>query len=281
MTPLPSPHSQAAEACLAALDSAPEGLSPAEAKARLDRYGPNRLPETRARGPLRRLLAQFNNVLIYVLLAAAAVTAMMQHWVDTGVILAVVVANALIGFLQEGKAEAAMAAIRDLLAPHAAVLREGVRATIEGDQLVPGDIVLLEAGDKTPADLRILEARGLAAQEALLTGESAPVEKTVVPVAPEALLGDRSSMLWSGSLITQGTAKGVVTATGADTEIGRIGGLLDEVQTLTTPLVQQMDHFARWLSLLILVAAGLLLTYAYFVSHLAFSDAFMAVVGVA
>ena len=216
-----------------------------------------------------------------MLLAAAAVTAGLQHWVDTGVILAVVLANALIGFVQEGKAEAAMAAIRNMLAPRAAVLRDGRRMTLDGAELVPGDIVLLEAGDKVPADLRLLEARGLAAQEAILTGESVPVEKTVEPVAAAASLGDRTSMLWSGTLITQGTARGLVVATGQGTEIGRIGGLLAGVEQLTTPLVAQMDHFARWLSFLILLVSALLLVYGYFVSHYAFSEMFMAVVGLA
>ena len=160
-----------------------------EARRRLADHGPNSLPQTRSRRPLLRFLAQFNNVLIYVLLAAAAVTAGLQHWVDTGVILAVVLANAVIGFVQEGKAEAAMAAIRSMLAPRAAVLRDGRRKTLDGAELVPGDIVLLEAGDKVPADLRLLEARGLAAQEAILTGESVPVEKTVEPVEADGTSG--------------------------------------------------------------------------------------------
>ena len=228
-----------------------------------------------------RFLAQFHNVLIYVLMGAAVVTGALQHWVDTGVILAVVLANAVIGYLQEGKAEAAMAAIRGMLAPRAAVLRDGVRVTLDGADLVPGDVVLLEAGDKVPADLRLLEARGLAAQEAILTGESVPVEKVAGPVAVDAPLGDRRSMLWSGTLITQGTARGLVVATGQTTEIGRIGGLLEGVTQLTTPLVAQMDHFARWLSFLILLISGLLLAYGYFVGHHDFSEMFMAVVGVA
>jgi P-type E1-E2 ATPase len=197
------------------------------------------------------------------------------------VILAVVLANAVIGYLQEGKAEAAMAAIRGMLAPRAAVLRDGRRATVDGADLVPGDVVLLEAGDKVPADLRLLEARGLAAQEAILTGESVPVEKGVEPVAPDAALGDRRSMLWSGTLVTQGTARGLVVATGQRTEIGRIGGLLAGVEQLTTPLVAQMDHFARWLSFLILLVAALLLVYGYFVGHHDFAEMFMAVVAVA
>jgi len=280
MTP-PEAHSRPADDCLAALRTAAEGLTSSEAVRRLAEHGPNRLPEVRARGPVLRFLLQFHNVLIYVLLGAAVVTAALQHWVDTGVILAVVLANAVIGFVQEGKAEAAMAAIRNMLAPKAAALRDGHRVTLDGADLVPGDIVLLEAGDKVPADLRVLEARGLAAQEAILTGESVPVEKGTDPVAAEAALGDRRSMLWSGTLVTQGTARGLVVATGAGTEIGRIGGLLAGVEQLTTPLVAQMDHFARWLSFLILIVSGLLLVYGYFVGHHAFSDLFMAVIGLA
>jgi len=274
-------HARPAATCLAELDASPEGLTAQEAARRLAEHGPNRLPDVRSRGPILRFLMQFHNVLIYVLLGAAVVTGALQHWIDTGVILAVVLANAVIGFIQEGKAEAAMAAIRGMLAPRAAVLRGGQRVTVDGADLVPGDIVLLEAGDKVPADLRVLEARGLAAQEAILTGESVPVEKNTGPVAADAPLGDRQSMLWSGTLVTQGTARGLVVATGQATEIGRIGGLLADVETLTTPLVAQMDHFARWLSFLILLVAGLLLVYGYYVDHYDFSEMFMAVVAVA
>ena len=276
-----SPHSQSAADCLAALSSAETGLSRAEAARRLADHGPNRLPAVRGRGPLMRFLAQFHNVLIYVLLGAALVTAGLQHWVDTGVILAVVLANAIIGYLQEGKAEAAMAAIRGMLAPRAAVLRDGVRVTCDAADLVPGDVVLLEAGDKVPADLRLIAAKGLAAQEAILTGESVPVEKALPPVPPDTALGDRRPMLWSGTLITQGAGRGLVVATGAGTEIGRIGNLLEGVTQLTTPLVAQMDHFARWLSVLILLCAGLLLAYGYAVSHYDFADVFIAVVSLA
>ena len=278
---LTEPHARSAEACLVALDTEAGGLTAGEAASRLAKLGPNRLPQAQSRGPLLRFLAQFNNVLIYVLIGAAMVTGALQHWIDTGVILAVVLANAVIGFVQEGKAEAAMAAIREMLAPRAAVLRDGQRMTVDGAGLVPGDLVLLEAGDKVPADLRVLQAHSLAAQEAILTGESVPVEKTSSPVAANAPLGDRQSMLWSGTLITQGTARGLVVATGPATEIGRIGGLLAGVEQLTTPLVAQMDHFARWLSFLILLASGLLLTYGFFVGHQNFSGLFMAVVGVA
>jgi calcium-translocating P-type ATPase len=281
MMDLTNPHATPAADCLANLASTPDGLTAAEALRRLAEHGPNRLPEVRVRGPVVRFLRQFHNVLIYVLIGAAVVTGALQHWVDTGVILAVVLANAVIGFIQEGKAEAAMAAIRGMLAPKAAVLHDGRRVSVDGASLVPGDIVLLEAGDKVPADLRVIEARGLAAQEAILTGESVPVEKGQSPVAADAALGDRRSMLWSGTLVTQGTARGLVVATGQATEIGRIGGLLAGVEQLTTPLVAQIDHFARWLSFLILLVAGLLLVWGYYVGHMPFADLFMAVVGVA
>ncbi|MFN9147183.1 MAG: cation-transporting P-type ATPase [Hyphomonadaceae bacterium] len=281
MIDLNSPHATKSADCLAALAATVTGLTNNEATRRLAKYGPNRLPEVRARGPVVRFLRQFHNVLIYVLIGAAIVTGTLQHWVDTGVILAVVLANAIIGFIQEGKAEAAMAAIRGMLAPKAAVLRDGHRLSIDGADLVPGDIVLLEAGDKVPADLRVIEARGLFAQEAILTGESVPVEKDQTPVAADTTLGDRRSMLWSGTLVTQGTARGLVVATGQSSEIGRIGGLLVGVEQLTTPLVAQIDHFARWLSFLILLVAGLLLIWGYYVGHMPFSDLFIAVVGIA
>jgi calcium-translocating P-type ATPase len=281
MTDIVNPHAVSAVDCLVSLAATPDGLTAPEAARRLAEHGPNRLPPVQSSGPVVRFLRQFHHVLIYVLIGAALVTGALQHWVDTGVILAVVLANAVIGFIQEGKAEAAMAAIRNMLAPKAAVLRDGLRVSVDGADLEPGDIVLLEAGDKVPADLRVIEARGLAAQEAILTGESVPVEKGQTPVAADVALGDRRSMLWSGTLVTQGTARGLVVSTGQATEIGRIGGLLAGVEQLTTPLVAQIDHFTRWLSFLILLLAALLLAWGYFVVHMPFSDLFMAVVGVA
>ena len=274
-------HARPVPECLTALQSGPEGLGSAEVARRLAEAGPNRLSEAKGRGPMRRLLAQFNNVLIHVLLGAAIVTAALQHWVDTGVILAVVVANAVVGFLQEGKAEAAMSAIRGMLAPRAAVLRDGSRFTVAAADLVPGDIVLLEAGDKVPADLRLIEARGLAAQEAILTGESVPVEKGVDSVAADAPVGDRRSMLWSGTIVTQGAGRGLVTATGQATEIGRIGALLSEVEELSTPLVAQMDRFGRRLSFVILTVTAALLAWTYLRGQHDFADTFMTVVAIA
>ncbi|URM26852.1 cation-transporting P-type ATPase [Pseudomonas frederiksbergensis] len=255
------------------------GLETAEVQARLVHTGFNRLPEAARRPAWLRFLLQFHNILIYVLLGSAAITAMLQHLWDTVVILAVVVANAIIGYVQEGKAEKAMDAIRQMLAPHAAVLRAGERLSVVGEELVPGDIVLLEAGDKVPADLRLLHANRLQIQEAILTGESVPVEKHTEPVPLAAALGDRTCMAFSGTLVSCGQAKGIVVATAAAAEIGRISSLLSGVETLTTPLVQQMNVFARWLTILILLIGGLLLVFGHYVGHYAFTEIFMVVVG--
>ncbi|RBI87449.1 cation-transporting P-type ATPase [Rhodosalinus halophilus] len=272
-------HARPQDEVLRTLDSVPQGLGAEEAARRQARHGPNRLPEPPKPSALRRFLKQFDNLLIYVLLASAGVTAALQHWVDTGVILAVVVVNAVIGFVQEGRAEQAMAAIRGMLAPRTAVLRDGRRVSLDAAELVPGDVVLVEAGDRVPADIRLIAACNLKAEEAILTGESVPVEKAVAPVAEQAALGDRTSMLFSGTLVAAGAGRGVVTATGAETQIGRISGMLSQVQTLTTPLVAQMDRFAKWLSVFILIVAAALLAYGYYVGHLPFSELFMAVVG--
>jgi magnesium-transporting ATPase (P-type) len=261
------------------LKSTPEGLTQSVAQERLSTHGPNRLPETARKSSLIRFLLHFHNILIYVLIGSAVITAFLGHWIDTGVILAVVIANALIGFVQEGKAEHAMNAIRHMLAPHANVIRNGERTSIEGENLVPGDIVLIEAGDKIAADLRLITAHGLTLQEAILTGESVPVEKHTDPVSAKAPIGDRTGMAFSGTLVASGQGKGIVVATGAQTEIGHISHLLSKVETLTTPLVTQMTVFAKWLSIFILLVAFLLITYGYFVGHHTFSEMFMAVVG--
>lgn len=272
-------HELSQEMVLAEMATTTAGLSTDEALARLEKHGPNRLPQAPGRSLLRRFFTHFNNILIYVLLGAAVITGLLQHWLDMSVILAVVIVNAIIGLIQEGKAEKAMGAIRHMLALRAAVLRNGQRRTVAGERLVPGDIVLIEAGDKVPADLRLLRAHGLKLQEAILTGESVPVEKQIEPVASDAALGDRSCLAYSGTTVASGQGSGVVVATGAATEIGRISGLLAEVETLTTPLVEQMAVFAKWLTLVILVVAGLIFAFGLLVKHLDFTELLMAIVG--
>jgi magnesium-transporting ATPase (P-type) len=274
-------HARPADQVMDALGTRPGGLDAAGVARRRAVHGANRLPEPPRKSVIVRFLGHFHNILIYVLLGSAVITAALGHMVDTGVILAVVIANAVIGFIQEGRAENAMAAIRGMLAPHTAVMRGGVRQGVDAAELVPGDIVLLEAGDRVPADLRLTQARGLKIEEAILTGESVPADKDVAPVAADAPLGDRASMAFSGTLLVAGTARGVVVTTGADTEIGRISGMLARVETLTTPLVHQMDVFARWLTVFILIVSAGLLAYGTFVRRLPFDEMFMIVVGLA
>ncbi|AWI82881.1 carbonate dehydratase [Alloyangia pacifica] len=275
----PPLHALPPGAALDRLETAASGLSAAEAARRQARYGANVLPEPTQRPAVLRFLRQFNNVLIYVLIGSAMVTAALHHWVDTGVILAVVLINAVIGFVQEGRAEDAMAAIRRMLAPRTLVLRDGKRKSIDVAGLVPGDIVFVDAGALVPADLRLLEAHALKVQEAVLTGESVPVEKSTAPVAEDSALGDRSPMLHSGTTVAAGTGTGVVTATGPATQIGQISGMLARVETVRTPLLAQMDRFARWLTGIILIAGAVLLGYGSLVRHLPFGDLFMAIVG--
>lgn len=272
-------HAHSVDATLKMLDVDAEGLNAAEVLKRRAQYGRNALEMRKGRSTFMRFLMQFHHVLIYFLIFSAAITLFLDHLVDTAVILAVVLTNALIGFIQEGKAERAMKSIREMLTPHANVIRGGQRTNVLSYEVVPGDIVLLEAGDKVPADIRLISARNVSVEEAILTGESVPTQKGVEPVAADAPVGDRTCMLFSGTLLNTGAAKGVVVGTGASTEIGKVGTLLSTVETITTPMVEQMGVFAKWLTFLILVVSSLLLLYGYFVSKMAFADLFMVVVG--
>ncbi|HEX2665892.1 MAG TPA: HAD-IC family P-type ATPase [Candidatus Acidoferrum sp.] len=258
-----------------------KGLTLPEASARLQKYGPNRLPEGRKRSPFTRFLAQFNNILVYVLLAAGFTKLMLSLWLDAGVIFAVVVLNALLGFIQEGKAEKALDSIRNMLSAEARTMRSGETRMIPAEQLVPGDIVLLESGDKIPADLRLVEARNLRTEEAAITGESVPAEKTVDAVPANATVGDRGSMAFSGTMVVSGRATGVVVATGSETELGRINQLLAEVSALETPLLRQIKKFGYTITAVIGVASVLIFAYGKWVKGMDFVRLFQAVVGIA
>jgi magnesium-transporting ATPase (P-type) len=277
----PAWHALGVDAVLSELGAPASGLTEQEARSRLARHGANRLPDPPRRGPLARFAFQFHNVLIYVLLGSAAVTAALAHWVDTGVILGVVLVNAIIGYVQEGKAERAIDAIRRMLSLRALVLRDAQRRELPAEELVPGDIVLLASGDKVPADLRLIEVKTLRVDEAALTGESVPVEKAREPVAREAVLGDRTSMAYSGTLVTYGQAKGVVVATGARTEVGRISGMLREVEELATPLTRKMAGFARWLTAAILAGSVATFVFGVLARDYTATEMFLAVVALA
>ncbi|NOY16353.1 MAG: cation-transporting P-type ATPase [Gammaproteobacteria bacterium] len=274
-------HSKSIKAVLESLVTDPDGLSTKEVAHRLEKYGPNRLPEPKARGPLVRFFYQFHNVLIYVLIVAGAVTSILGHWVDASVIFGVVILNAVIGFVQEGKAENALRAIRQMLSPTAMVIRDGRKITLRAEELLPGDIVLLQSGDKVPADLRLFRVKGLQIQESVLTGESMAVEKTTDPVAQEVVIGDRRCMAYSGTLVTHGQGSGVVVATGAQTEIGRISTLVSEVESVTTPLLRQMAQFGHWLTAAILGIALITFAFGSLVRNYALSDMFLAAVSLA
>jgi magnesium-transporting ATPase (P-type) len=274
-------HSLATEQVLERLEVSRHGLDDHEACARRERYGVNELPAARARGPVKRFLLQFHNVLIYVLLVAAGVTALLGHWLDTGVILGVVVVNALIGFIQEGRAERALDSIRKMLSISALVRRGGDRRKVPAEELVPGDIVLLQSGDKVPADLRLLECKDLRLEEAVLTGESLAVEKSPEPVDTDAVLGDRTSMAFSGTFVSYGQGTGVVVTIGAETEVGRINRMLSEVQELTTPLLRQIARFGRALTVAILLLSAATFAVGYLLRGYGFGEIFLAVVGIA
>ena len=274
-------HSWPASQVLDTLQATPQGLTRREAAERLLRHGPNRLEVTEGPGLWRRVLAQFNNLLIVVLLAAVVVTALIGHTLDATVILAVVLLNVFIGVLQEGKAEKALQAIRHLLAPHATVWRDGRLQDIDAADLVPGDVVQVASGDSLPADLRWLQVNNLRVDESALTGESVPSEKALAPVAQDAALGDRLCMGYAGTLVAQGQARGVVVGTGGATEMGRIGRLLESVEQVITPLVRNMSQLARWITLAVVAAAAALFAFGTLVRDMPAAEMFMTAVGLA
>jgi calcium-translocating P-type ATPase len=275
-------HALAADDVVRRLNTNTEtGLDAAEIPRRLAKYGPNRLPEAARRGPFMRFLLQFNNVLINILLAAAFVKLMMNLWLDASIILGVVLINALLGFIQEGKAEKALDSIRNMLSAEARTVRDGETRLVPAEELVPGDVVLLESGDKVPADLRLTDVKNLRTEEAALTGESVPTDKSTNPVSAKATVGDRESMAFSGTLVVFGRATGVVVGTGSDTELGRINRMLQSVSALETPLLRQIKKFGFTIATATLVVGAVVFAYGHWVRDVPFRDIFQAVVAIA
>ncbi|MDI5892192.1 cation-translocating P-type ATPase [Halomonas rhizosphaerae] len=274
-------HALSAEEALARLESRTDGLGRAEAEQRLADHGPNQLQQAEARPWWKRLLEQFNNILMLVLIVAAIASLGLGHTLDAAAIFGVVLIIALIGFIQEGKAEQALESIRQMLSPQAKVLRDGRRETLPAEALVPGDIVLVESGDRVPADLRLMEARRFRTEEASLTGESTPVDKATKAVAEDADLGDRTGMAYASTIVVQGNARGLVVETGSRTQIGRISEMLRGVEQLKTPLLRQIDHAGRVLAMFILCAAALTAGIGVLVHDQPLSEMFMAAVGLA
>ena len=256
------------------------GLDAAEVSKRQAHYGPNTPSQRQGRGPLLRLLFQFVQPLVLVLVVAGVVTAALGEWVDSSVIFAVVLINAIVGFVQEGRAEAALAALARVIATEASVTRDARRLRIDAAQLVPGDVVHLAAGDKVPADLRLLHGRELRTAEAALTGESTPIDKHHAALPEATALADRRNMAYTGTLVVAGRATGVVVATGDDTETGRIARLMGAAPDLATPLTRKMGVFAQRLLVAILLLAALTFTVGVWRGQPMF-DMFIAAVALA
>ncbi|MEH0884566.1 cation-transporting P-type ATPase [Enterobacter sp. UNJFSC 003] len=260
-------YQQTVDETLANIHSTPDGLSSTEAAARLQQYGENALPQKPGKPAWLRFLAHFNDVLIYVLLAAALLKLIMGHWVDMFVILGVAIVNALIGHVQESNAEKSLQSIRNMLSSEAVVIRQGTHETVPTTALVPGDIVVIRAGDRIPADLRVIEAHNLRVEEAILTGESTVVEKNTDALSGELPLGDRYNLLYSGTTVSSGGGKGLVVATGGDTELGHINQMMSDIEKHRTPLMVQMDKLGKAIFITILV-----MMVALFVFSLIFRD---------
>ncbi|HEX2895425.1 MAG TPA: HAD-IC family P-type ATPase [Marmoricola sp.] len=255
-------HGLAPHEVVLLLGSDPQhGLSEEAARERLASYGPNQLADAPRDSVLVRIVRQFQNPLIYVLAASGAVTALLGQYVDSAVIVGVMVVNAFVGFVQESKAEVALDALRSMVHTTARVVRDAREVTVPSEELVPGDVVLVEAGDRVPADARLLRLAELQVDESALTGESSPVVKDQVLALPEETpVADRRNMVYSGTLVTVGTGMGIVVATGSDTELGEIHRLVGAARVPPTPLTEKLARFSRLLTVVILILAAL--TYA-------------------
>ncbi|MGQ9688600.1 MAG: HAD-IC family P-type ATPase [Desulfobaccales bacterium] len=241
------------------LSTSEQGLSTAEAQARLRRMGPNRLAEAEKISRLRILLHQFKSPLIYILLIAAAVTFFLEEYKDSGVIAGILLFNAIIGYLQEVKAEKQVRALKSMVVAKARVLRDGKEVEINGEEVVPGDIVFLASGVRVPADVRLLKTIELKADESLLTGESIPAEKKSTVIEEDNLTpGDQRNMAFMGTVVVNGRAKGVVVATGPRTVLGHIAKDVQEIGGGKSPLQEKFDRFAQAIGVIVLVAASLL-----------------------
>lgn len=257
------------------------GLASNEAEIRLQKHGRNNLRPPQRKSALQRFLLQFHNMLIYVLLASAIVTFLIGHISDSAIIFGVILINAIIGFIQEGKAEKSMEALRHMLSLRSQVMRDGRLVLIDAELLVPGDIVFLQAGDKIPADIRLTQSDNLQIQEAVLTGESQSVEKDINPVDTGAPLAEHRCMAYAGTYITKGQGNGIVVSTADNTEIGHISTMLHKVDESETPLIHRINSLGKILTIIILTSSALLFLFGIFVRNLPYEEMFMAVIGIA
>ncbi|SIT08845.1 cation-transporting P-type ATPase [Achromobacter sp. MFA1 R4] len=257
------------------------GLSQDQIRRRQETHGLNALPPPARRSAWLRFLGHFNDVLIYILLAAAVVTSLMGHWLDTTVILAVAVINAIIGYVQESRAERSLDGIRNMMSNRARVVRDGQKEDIDARDLVPGDIVILRPGDKIPADVRLFDAHNLHVEESMLTGESTVVEKHDAPLPGDAALGDRLNIGFSGTHVSAGNARGIVIATGSDTEIGHINRMMTDVHALQTPLLRQMALLGKRIFHVVLVMVAVLFVVGRYLLGMPLPDLLLSLISIA
>lgn len=234
-----------------------KGLTENEAANRLEKYGPNELKEEAKQSMLSKIIAQFNDFLILILIGASIVSFIVGEKIDSAVIIAIVIVNAALGLYQEGKAEKALEALQKMAAPTAKVIRNGNISEVPANTLVPGDIVILETGDIIPADLRLIESSNLKVEEASLTGESVPVEKDAEAVfAEDVSLGDRANMAYMSTIVAYGRGKGVVVGTGHDTEIGKIATMIQTYEDESTPLQKKLNQLGKMLGTITLLVCA-------------------------
>jgi len=261
-------HVQEAAAVIQSLDSSEQGLSEAEAESRLSQYGPNELRETRRVSSLKMLLAQLASFLIVILIIAAIVSAAIGEWVEAIAIIIIIILAAVLGFVQEYRAERALEALKNMAAPTASVIRDAMEKQIPAREVVPGDIVVLRTGDRVPADLRILEAMNLRTNESSLTGESVPVEKTATTLPTKgAPISERVNMAFMGTLVTYGRGKAIAVATGMSTEFGKIAHMLEEAETRKTPLQLSLDRTGRWIGIFALAVCAAIAAFGVARGH--------------
>jgi len=268
-------HSKPVEKVLKELSSKINGLSHKEANARLQDFGPNEIPEKKAKHPVLIFLKQFHSILIYILIAAAAISFFIGHAVDVYVILAVILINAIIGFIQENKAERSIQALKRMIVPYARVFRGGELLQVHAKELVPGDIIFLEEGDRIPADARLLEVKNTRTVEASLTGESLPVDKDVKVLPEKTGLADRKNMVWMGTFVAGGQAKAVVVSTGIKTAIGKVAASIENIKKVKGHFEKKTDILARQMGIIAVVCAFIVFLVGFFARGFEFSEIFL------
>ncbi len=276
-----APHASTEQELLTELQSGAEGLDSASAAARLASVGPNRLPEEPPTPAWQRLLRQFRSLFIYVLMLSAGLSVMLGHYVDAGVILAVVIINGIIGFIQEGKAEEALRAILSMTTTMCLVQRDGQLHNMDAAALVPGDVVQLQAGDRVPADMRLLSSKELRCDESALTGESNPLGKHTMQVPAATPLAERHNMVFMGTMVVAGAARGVVTSTGSGTEIGTINTMVQAVAISQTPLQKQLADLARNLTIAVLILSVGVIAFGMLVHDYSFGEMLQGAIAIA